>query len=205
VDSGPWPWGPLARPLGRRPEPIDRRGPVLSGAECALFATRGVISNHPDLADQLRPFSVPFLHVPAIEDIRPRGRAAPTRLVARKQVSGGLSSVHVDLARHMQIRLSQFVAEAGCALINIHHSFLPAFIGVAPHRRAAVSEGKRIGGKGGRRKTREHDSPRRHHGPRRRPDQRTRRGTAGAPPPPVDGPVRVGAEVECLVLSRARL
>jgi hypothetical protein len=130
-------WGPL----GRRPEPIDRRGPVLTGAECAHFATRGVISNHPDLADQLRPFSMPFLHVPATEDMRAEAERRQTRLVTRKRGCGGLSSVHVDLARHMQVRVSQFVCRSGmCA--DQHSSFVSARL----HRRGAVSEGKRIGG-----------------------------------------------------------
>jgi hypothetical protein len=127
--------------FGRRPEPIVRRGPVLTGAECAHFATRGVNSNHPDLADQLRPFSVPFLHVPATEDIRVEAERRQLDLLRGKRGSGGLSSVPVDLARHMQISLSQFVCRGGlCA--DQHSSFVSARL----HRRGAVSEGGRIGG-----------------------------------------------------------
>jgi formyltetrahydrofolate deformylase len=84
-----------------------------------------VISNHPDLADQVRPFSVPFLHVPATRDIRAEAE--------RRQLDLLRGNVDlVVLARYMQILSPQFLAEIDCPLINIHHSFLPAFIGAAP-------------------------------------------------------------------------
>jgi len=40
----------------------------------------------------------------------------------------------VVLARYMQINHPQFLADVGCPLINIHHSFLPSFIGASPYR-----------------------------------------------------------------------
>ena len=51
----------------------------------------------------------------------------------------------VVLARYMQILTPQFLAEVGCPLINIHHSFLPAFIGAAPYRRAKERGVKLVG------------------------------------------------------------
>jgi formyltetrahydrofolate deformylase len=97
-----------------------------------------VISNHPDLADQVRPFGVPFLHVPASKDIR--GEAE------RRQLDLLRGNVDlVVLARYMQILTGQFLAEVGCPLINIHHSFLPAFIGAAPYRRAKERGVKLVG------------------------------------------------------------
>jgi formyltetrahydrofolate deformylase len=97
-----------------------------------------VISNHPDLADQVRPFGVPFLHVPATKDIRPEAE--------RRQLDVLRGNVDlVVLARYMQIVTPQFLAEVGCALINIHHSFLPSFIGAAPYRRARERGVKLVG------------------------------------------------------------
>lgn len=97
-----------------------------------------VISNHPDLADQVRPFGVPFLHVPATKDIR--AHAEQQQLdVLRDNVD------LVVLARYMQIITPEFLAEVGCPLINIHHSFLPAFIGAAPYRRAKERGVKLVG------------------------------------------------------------
>jgi formyltetrahydrofolate deformylase len=97
-----------------------------------------VISNHSDLADQVRPFGVPFLHVPATKDIRSEAE--------RRQLDLLRGSVDlVVLARYMQIITPQFLAEVGCPLINIHHSFLPSFIGAAPYRRARERGVKLVG------------------------------------------------------------
>ena len=97
-----------------------------------------VISNHPDLADQVRPFSVPFLHVPATKDNRADAEQRQLDLLR-----GNVDLV--VLARYMQILTLQFLAEVGCPLINIHHSFLPAFIGAAPYRRAKERGVKLVG------------------------------------------------------------
>lgn len=82
-----------------------------------------------DLADQVRPFGVPFIHVPAGRDIRQQAEQRQLELLR-----GNVDLVL--LARYMQILTPHFLAEVGCPLINIHHSFLRAFIGVAPYRRA---------------------------------------------------------------------
>jgi formyltetrahydrofolate deformylase len=97
-----------------------------------------VISNHPDLADQVRPFGVPFLHVPASRDIRAEAEQRQLDLLR-----GNVDLV--VLARYMQILTGHFLAEVGCPLINIHHSFLPAFIGAAPYRRAKERGVKLVG------------------------------------------------------------
>jgi formyltetrahydrofolate deformylase len=97
-----------------------------------------VISNHPDLADQVRPFGVPFLHVPATKDAR--AQAEQRHLdVLRGNVD------LVVLARYMQILSPRFLVEAGCPLINIHHSFLPSFTGASPYRRAKERGVKLVG------------------------------------------------------------
>ena len=97
-----------------------------------------VIANHPDLADQVRPFGVPFIHIPATKDIREEAE--------RRQLDLLCGNVDlVVLARYMQIITPRFLTEVGCPLINIHHSFLPAFIGAAPYRRAKERGVKLVG------------------------------------------------------------
>ncbi|CAJ1587655.1 formyltetrahydrofolate deformylase [[Mycobacterium] wendilense] len=97
-----------------------------------------VISNHPDLADQVRPFGVPFLHVPAHKDIRAEAESRQLDLLR-----GNVDLV--VLARYMQILSGRFLTEVGCPLINIHHSFLPAFVGEAPYRKARERGVKLVG------------------------------------------------------------
>ncbi|WP_286143182.1 formyltetrahydrofolate deformylase [Mycobacterium sp. GA-0227b] len=97
-----------------------------------------VIANHPDLAEQVRPFSVPFIHVPATKHIREEAENRQLDLLR-----GNVDLV--VLARYMQILTPRFIAEVGCPLINIHHSFLPAFIGAAPYRRAKERGVKLVG------------------------------------------------------------
>lgn len=97
-----------------------------------------VIANHPDLAEQVRPFGVPFIHIPATKDIREQAEQRQLEMLR-----GNVDLV--VLARYMQIVTPHFLAEVGCPLINIHHSFLPAFIGAAPYRRARERGVKLIG------------------------------------------------------------
>ena len=97
-----------------------------------------VVANHPELADQVRPFGVPFIHVPATKDTRAEAEQRQLELVR-----GNVDLV--VLARYMQILTPRFLAEVGCPLINIHHSFLPAFIGAAPYRRAKERGVKLVG------------------------------------------------------------
>ena len=97
-----------------------------------------VISNHPDLAEHVRPFGVPFLHVPATKDTRVQAESRQLE-VLRGNVD------LVVLARYMQVLTPRFLAEVGCPLINIHHSFLPSFIGAAPYRRAKERGVKLVG------------------------------------------------------------
>jgi formyltetrahydrofolate deformylase len=97
-----------------------------------------VIANHPHLADDVRPFGVPFMYIPATKDIREEAE--------RRQLDLLRGNVDlVVLARYMQVLTPRFLAEVGCPLINIHHSFLPAFIGAAPYRRAKERGVKIVG------------------------------------------------------------
>jgi formyltetrahydrofolate deformylase len=97
-----------------------------------------VIANHPDLAEQVRPFGTPFIHIPSHKEIRAEAE--------RRQLDLLRDNVDlVVLARYMQILTPEFLAELGCPVINIHHSFLPAFIGAAPYRRAKERGVKLVG------------------------------------------------------------
>ena len=88
-----------------------------------------VISNHPDLGDEVRGFGVPFLHVPNSRETR---AAAEARI--QEELAGKADLV--VLARYMQIVSGEFVRGWPNRIINIHHSFLPAFVGADPYRQA---------------------------------------------------------------------
>jgi formyltetrahydrofolate deformylase len=97
-----------------------------------------VISNHPDLADAVRPFGVPYFHVPATRDNRAEAEAKILELL-----SGNVDLV--VLARYMQIITPEFLTGVAAPLINIHHSFLPAFIGAGPYAKAKERGVKLVG------------------------------------------------------------
>ncbi len=88
-----------------------------------------VISNHEDLGPAIAPFAVPFVHVPNDAAVR---REAEARMLGLLEGKADL----VVLARYMQIVSAGFVARFPNAIINIHHSFLPAFAGADPYRQA---------------------------------------------------------------------
>ncbi len=97
-----------------------------------------VIANHTDTAEDVRSFGIPFLHVPSHG---PDKSAAEQRIL--ELLAGNVD--FVVLARYMQILSDDFLERLGVPVINIHHSFLPAFIGAAPYRRAHERGVKLIG------------------------------------------------------------
>ena len=97
-----------------------------------------VISNHPGLEPEARTAGVPFHHVPVDPTDRARAQERMLELLA------GRVDV-VVLARYMQILSGDFLARLGAPVINIHHSFLPAFPGAQPYRRAHEHGVKLIG------------------------------------------------------------
>jgi formyltetrahydrofolate deformylase len=97
-----------------------------------------VISNHPDLEGAVRPFGVPFHHVPNTREIRPQAEARMAELLADQ-------TDLVVLARYMQIVSEEFVARFPHRMVNVHHSFLPAFAGADPYRQAHARGVKIVG------------------------------------------------------------
>ena len=97
-----------------------------------------VISNHRDLEEETVAAGVAFHHVPVQQGGKERAEAA--MLVLLK----GNAELLV-LARYMQILSGGFLARVGMPAINIHHSFLPAFAGADPYRRARERGVKLIG------------------------------------------------------------
>ena len=88
-----------------------------------------VVSNHPDLRAAVEAFEVPFLHVPNDREIR---AGAEGRMLEALEGHADL----LVLARYMQVLSSGFVDRFPGRIINIHHSFLPAFAGADPYRQA---------------------------------------------------------------------
>jgi formyltetrahydrofolate deformylase len=97
-----------------------------------------VISNHTNTAEDVRSFGVPFFYVPSLGSDRSHAEAEILKLL-----NGNVD--FVVLARYMQILSPGFHDRVGVPLINIHHSFLPAFIGAAPYRKAKERGVKLIG------------------------------------------------------------
>jgi len=98
-----------------------------------------VVSNHEDLRPIAGHFGVPFAHIPVARDDKAAAEAAQQTLLAQAQVD------LIVLARYMQILSPAFVARWPARLINIHHSFLPAFVGARPYHQAKARGVKVIG------------------------------------------------------------
>jgi formyltetrahydrofolate deformylase len=97
-----------------------------------------VISNHDSLAKVAGHFGVRFEHIPVGHE-KAEAEAAQQSLL--EELGVGL----VVLARYMQILSPAFVARWPSRLINIHHSFLPAFVGARPYHQAKARGVKVIG------------------------------------------------------------
>jgi formyltetrahydrofolate deformylase len=96
-----------------------------------------VLSNHGDHRADVEGFGVPYEHVPVPEGGKPAAEARALELLRGHDL--------VVLARYMQILSGDFLERLGVPVINIHHSFLPAFAGAQPYQRAAERGVKIIG------------------------------------------------------------
>ena len=98
-----------------------------------------VISNHEDLRGFVEWHGIPFLHVPVTPDNRPAAFAEIRRLF--EEVGGDV----MVLARYMQILPPELCRAYPARIINIHHSFLPSFVGARPYHQAWERGVKLIG------------------------------------------------------------
>jgi formyltetrahydrofolate deformylase len=98
-----------------------------------------IISNHMDLKPIADQFGIPFYHVPFTKDNKEEGEKAQIELLKKFDIT------LVVLARYMQIITPSLIALYKNKIINIHHSFLPAFPGAKPYHSAFKRGVKIIG------------------------------------------------------------
>src|SRR5512147_1560460 len=98
-----------------------------------------IISNHDTCASWADLFKIPFSVCPVTKETKPEQEQRVVSLLREQHVE------LVVMARYMQILSAEFLAQIGCPVINIHHSFLPAFIGANPYRQAYERGVKIIG------------------------------------------------------------
>ena len=99
----------------------------------------GVLSNHEDLRSASEGYGLDYLNLPITKD---------TKHEVEKQQIDWLRGKGVELvilARYMQILSSDFLKHVGCPVMNIHHSFLPSFVGAKPYHQAYQRGVKLIG------------------------------------------------------------
>ena len=96
-----------------------------------------VVSNHPDLQQAVENFGITFHHVPVTKENKVEAEEQIHKLMAGNDL--------LVLARYMQILSADFVKRWPMQVINIHHSFLPAFVGADPYRQAYDKGVKLIG------------------------------------------------------------
>ncbi len=98
-----------------------------------------VVSNHQDLREAAEGYGVDFYHVPVTPETREKAQARQLEILRERKVD------LVVMARYMQILSEDFLNEFGNPVINIHHSFLPAFAGGKPYHQAHQRGVKLIG------------------------------------------------------------
>jgi len=145
-----------------------------------------IVSNHKELEKVANQFGIPYHHLPVTKETKEQVEAEQNRLLEAYAID------FIVLARYMQILSSDFIERYPNRIINIHHSFLPAFAGAKPYH-AAHSRGVKIIGATGHYVTSELDA-----GPII--DQDTIRISHHDS---VESLVQKGKDIEKLVLSRA--
>jgi formyltetrahydrofolate deformylase len=98
-----------------------------------------IVGNHTDLAEVARGYGLPFHHIPVTADTKAEAEARQLALLRE------LDADLVVLARYMQVLSAEFLDQIGRPVINIHHSFLPAFAGGKPYHQAHARGVKLIG------------------------------------------------------------
>lgn len=98
-----------------------------------------IISNHPDLKPIADSFKIPFYHIPVTKDSKETAEQKQLELLEAYQID------FIVLARYMQIVSGKLISKYPNKIINIHHSFLPAFVGAKPYHSAFKRGVKIIG------------------------------------------------------------
>ena len=98
-----------------------------------------IISNHPDLESVAKQFALPFHHLPVTPETKQEQETRQLELLREAKVD------LVVLARYMQVLSPEFVSRCPAGIVNIHHSFLPAFVGGKPYEQAYERGVKLIG------------------------------------------------------------
>jgi formyltetrahydrofolate deformylase len=104
-----------------------------------VFEIPCVISNHPDLGDYVRWHGISYRHLPVAASDKEQHFAAVQACIEQAQAD------LIVLARYMQILPPDLCARYPGRIINIHHSFLPSFVGARPYHQASARGVKLIG------------------------------------------------------------
>ena len=96
-----------------------------------------IISNHPDLQHVAERFGIPFYLFPVTKETKEEQERKEMELLAKHKIT------FIVLARYMQVISEQMINAYPNKIINIHHSFLPAFVGAKPYH-AAFQRGVKI-------------------------------------------------------------
>ncbi|WP_221658822.1 formyltetrahydrofolate deformylase [Bacteroides salyersiae] len=96
-----------------------------------------IISNHPDLQHVAERFGIPFHLFPITKETKEEQERKEMELLAQNNIT------FIVLARYMQVISEQMISAYPNKIINIHHSFLPAFVGARPYH-AAFERGVKI-------------------------------------------------------------
>ncbi|MDD4819308.1 MAG: formyltetrahydrofolate deformylase [Flavobacteriales bacterium] len=96
-----------------------------------------IISNHPDMGDVAKSFGIPYYIFPITKDNKTEMEAKEMALLKENNID------FIVLARYMQVISENMIESYPNRIINIHHSFLPAFIGAKPYQ-AAYQRGVKI-------------------------------------------------------------
>ncbi|MFI3270027.1 MAG: formyltetrahydrofolate deformylase [Rikenellaceae bacterium] len=98
-----------------------------------------IVSNHPDMQRAAERFDIPYYHIPITKETKEAQEAVTLDLLRENGID------FVVLARYMQIISPNFITHYPNNIINIHHSFLPAFVGAKPYHAAHARGVKLIG------------------------------------------------------------
>ena len=98
-----------------------------------------IVSNHPDAKRHADFYGIPYYTIPVTKETKAEAEQRELELIAANRID------LIVLARYMQVLSGEFIRDYPQQIINIHHSFLPAFVGPKPHLQAYERGVKLIG------------------------------------------------------------